>query len=170
MKQPKALPSWQARPNPRASTYPYDARDNGQERLEPAVGIDDAEARDVCEPMMNRPKASDRRKPDPILVHPPILMTHETTGKHDWSRRSGLNRRPADYESAALPLSYAGATIIKRDSPTQCQPIIDHNLTSIYPAHHLAGAQTIVGGSSWRLGIGGPFLVPSARAQRNPGG
>jgi integrase len=25
-----------------------------------------------------------------------------------WSRRSGLNRRPADYESAALPLSYAG--------------------------------------------------------------
>ncbi len=27
--------------------------------------------------------------------------------KH-WSRRSGLNRRPADYESAALPLSYAG--------------------------------------------------------------
>ena len=26
----------------------------------------------------------------------------------DWSRRSGLNRGPADYESAALPLSYAG--------------------------------------------------------------
>jgi len=25
-----------------------------------------------------------------------------------WSRRSGLNGRPADYESAALPLSYAG--------------------------------------------------------------
>src|SRR5438552_1464327 len=25
-----------------------------------------------------------------------------------WSRRSGLNRGPADYESAALPLSYAG--------------------------------------------------------------
>lgn len=30
------------------------------------------------------------------------------TGFLDWSRRSGLNRRPADYESAALPLSYAG--------------------------------------------------------------
>src|SRR5574341_1149592 len=29
--------------------------------------------------------------------------------KFKWSRRSGLNRRPADYESAALPLSYAGA-------------------------------------------------------------
>ena len=29
--------------------------------------------------------------------------------KTSWSRRSGLNRRPADYESAALPLSYAGA-------------------------------------------------------------
>src|SRR5688572_26729147 len=27
-----------------------------------------------------------------------------------WSRRSGLNRGPADYESAALPLSYAGET------------------------------------------------------------
>ena len=26
----------------------------------------------------------------------------------NWSRRSGLNGRPADYESAALPLSYAG--------------------------------------------------------------
>ena len=26
----------------------------------------------------------------------------------DWSRRVGLNHRPADYESAALPLSYAG--------------------------------------------------------------
>ena len=25
-----------------------------------------------------------------------------------WSRRVGLNHRPADYESAALPLSYAG--------------------------------------------------------------
>ena len=25
-----------------------------------------------------------------------------------WSRRPGLNRRPADYESAALPLSYVG--------------------------------------------------------------
>ena len=29
--------------------------------------------------------------------------------EENWSRRSGLNRRPADYESAALPLSYAGA-------------------------------------------------------------
>ncbi len=28
--------------------------------------------------------------------------------ENKWSRRSGLNRRPADYESAALPLSYAG--------------------------------------------------------------
>ena len=26
-----------------------------------------------------------------------------------WSRRVGLNHRPADYESAALPLSYAGS-------------------------------------------------------------
>ncbi len=25
-----------------------------------------------------------------------------------WSRRAGLNRQPADYESAALPLSYVG--------------------------------------------------------------
>ena len=28
--------------------------------------------------------------------------------EHEWSRRVGLNHRPADYESAALPLSYAG--------------------------------------------------------------
>jgi len=29
-------------------------------------------------------------------------------GRKTWSRRSDLNRGPADYESAALPLSYAG--------------------------------------------------------------
>ena len=29
-------------------------------------------------------------------------------GTYEWSRRSDLNRRPADYESAALPLSYVG--------------------------------------------------------------
>ena len=29
-------------------------------------------------------------------------------GEKEWSRRSDLNRGPADYESAALPLSYAG--------------------------------------------------------------
>jgi len=29
-------------------------------------------------------------------------------GGETWSRRSDLNRGPADYESAALPLSYAG--------------------------------------------------------------
>ena len=28
--------------------------------------------------------------------------------RNHWSRRSDLNRGPADYESAALPLSYAG--------------------------------------------------------------
>ncbi len=27
-----------------------------------------------------------------------------------WSRRAGLNRQPADYESAALPLSYVGSS------------------------------------------------------------
>ena len=29
-------------------------------------------------------------------------------GIEKWSRRSGLNRRPVDYESTALPLCYAG--------------------------------------------------------------
>ena len=29
-----------------------------------------------------------------------------------WSRRSDLNRGPADYESAALPLSYAGIFLL----------------------------------------------------------
>ena len=28
--------------------------------------------------------------------------------RRNWSRRSGLNRRPVDYESTALPLCYAG--------------------------------------------------------------
>jgi hypothetical protein len=28
-----------------------------------------------------------------------------------WSQRAELNRRPTDYESVALPLSYAGITI-----------------------------------------------------------
>src|SRR2546427_10158293 len=31
-----------------------------------------------------------------------------------WSRRPGLNRRPTDYESVALPLSYVGARIDRR--------------------------------------------------------
>ena len=30
--------------------------------------------------------------------------------KSRWSRRSDLNRQPTDYESVALPLSYAGPT------------------------------------------------------------
>ena len=30
-------------------------------------------------------------------------------GRSNWSRRRDLNPRPADYESAALPLSYTGA-------------------------------------------------------------
>src|SRR3972149_6026603 len=38
-----------------------------------------------------------------------IFLEYGSRGGGDfWSRRSGLNRRPADYESAALPLSYAG--------------------------------------------------------------
>jgi hypothetical protein len=37
------------------------------------------------------------------------ILNLETSGSLiKWSRRSGLNGRPADYESAALPLSYAG--------------------------------------------------------------
>ena len=32
----------------------------------------------------------------------------EVTSEEDWSRRRDLNPRPADYESAALPLSYTG--------------------------------------------------------------
>jgi hypothetical protein len=31
------------------------------------------------------------------------------TIEENWSRRRDLNPRPADYESAALPLSYTGA-------------------------------------------------------------
>jgi hypothetical protein len=30
-----------------------------------------------------------------------------------WSRRGELNSRPADYESAALPLSYVGSQAFK---------------------------------------------------------
>jgi Phage integrase family len=33
----------------------------------------------------------------------------EATIEENWSRRRDLNPRPADYESAALPLSYTGA-------------------------------------------------------------
>ena len=32
----------------------------------------------------------------------------EVSSEEDWSRRWDLNPRPADYESAALPLSYTG--------------------------------------------------------------
>ena len=38
----------------------------------------------------------------------PTFRPAECKSLKDWSRRSGLNRGPADYESAALPLSYAG--------------------------------------------------------------
>ena len=33
----------------------------------------------------------------------------KVSSDEDWSRRRDLNPRPADYESAALPLSYTGA-------------------------------------------------------------
>jgi hypothetical protein len=36
------------------------------------------------------------------------VMTHYTRRYFYWSRQGDLNPRPADYESAALPLSYAG--------------------------------------------------------------
>ena len=35
-----------------------------------------------------------------------------------WSRRGELNSRPADYESAALPLSYAGSSVVKSSTCT----------------------------------------------------
>ena len=34
---------------------------------------------------------------------------------NEWSRWVGLNHRPADYESAALPLSYTGNGLIMKD-------------------------------------------------------
>ena len=43
----------------------------------------------------------------------------------EWSRRVGLNHRPADYESAALPLSYAGSIGVRgnfRILNRACQP------------------------------------------------
>ena len=42
----------------------------------------------------------------------------------EWSRRVGLNHRPADYESAALPLSYAGSTW--KESNHERQIELDH--------------------------------------------
>src|SRR5262245_43634836 len=43
----------------------------------------------------------------------------------NWSRRSDLNRGPADYESAALPRSYAGwdaRRLEKNGDPSKCVP------------------------------------------------
>ena len=37
-----------------------------------------------------------------------IFRSLTVSNGEDWSRRAGLNRQPADYESAALPLSYVG--------------------------------------------------------------
>ena len=67
--------------------------------------------------------ALDRRRPavrsseggarcNPVATHE-LDIRRGRSGQHskflkDWSRRSDLNRGPADYESAALPLSYAG--------------------------------------------------------------
>ena len=42
----------------------------------------------------------------------------------EWSRRVGLNHRPADYESAALPLSYAGSTWKENNHERQIE--LDH--------------------------------------------
>src|SRR5688500_6596336 len=39
-----------------------------------------------------------------------------------WSRRPGLNRRPADYESAALPLSYVGWGCLPRRAAGRIAP------------------------------------------------
>ena len=45
----------------------------------------------------------DSNKRLPFLVTPYIY----------WSQRAELNRRPTDYESVALPLSYAGLGLFK---------------------------------------------------------
>jgi hypothetical protein len=82
--------SWQARPNPRASTYPHYTRYNGHKRLEPAVGIDDAKARDVCKPINETPKATDRRKPDLRMGRSRCTGVNDGSGKKSTSRRSGL--------------------------------------------------------------------------------
>ena len=44
----------------------------------------------------------------PLTIHRVVARKSED----EWSRRSELNRRPTDYESVALPLSYAGLTSI----------------------------------------------------------
>src|ERR1700681_785945 len=49
---------------------------------------------------------SDRRRQPPRCSIE--LLSGWIRGAYGWSRRSDLNRRPADYESAALPLSYVG--------------------------------------------------------------
>ncbi|SVC34496.1 uncharacterized protein METZ01_LOCUS287350, partial [marine metagenome] len=41
---------------------------------------------------------------------------------YPWSRRSGLNRRPAVYKTAALPLSYGGLEIVSMEPPVGIEP------------------------------------------------
>jgi hypothetical protein len=51
-----------------------------------------------------------------------------------WSRRSELNRRPTDYESVALPLSYAGRLAIFAPQPLgkQCTVLQKENALSVF--------------------------------------
>ena len=39
-----------------------------------------------------------------------LVQATQSSTKYRWSQRSESNRRPAVYETAALPLSYAGFT------------------------------------------------------------
>jgi hypothetical protein len=50
-------------------------------------------------------------KPAPVPNRPGISgqQGHRSTKWGEWSRHSDLNRGPAVYETAALPLSYVGA-------------------------------------------------------------
>ena len=64
-----------------------------------------------------------------VGIEPTFLLCPDFVKICFWSRRSDLNRRPAVYETAALPLSYAGKFFYKIEDSRYCNQI--ENLDNI---------------------------------------
>src|SRR6267154_3672897 len=70
-------------------------------------GVSNARSLKVGTPAASRPPV-ERAPVTPGLLSVAVVIRRVRKLLKTWSRRPGLNRRPTDYESVALPLSYVG--------------------------------------------------------------